>query len=191
MNTNALRGAMGVRLVGIVLTAVALAGCTLKDQNAPGLTGPSGLSLSLSVTAAPDHLMQDGASQAVITATVRNAQAEPVSGLGINWFVSSSNGAQVEATAQFSVTNAQGQAVTRITAPAPPAEVPSTPIRLRISAQAQGNDTSTSGAGWERSRATVEIELVPPAGTPAINRNPVATFTIVPVTGNVQQAVTF
>jgi hypothetical protein len=40
----------------------------------------------MSVTGAPDHLMQDGASQAVVTATVRNAQGEPVSGLGINWF---------------------------------------------------------------------------------------------------------
>jgi hypothetical protein len=37
------------------------------------------------LTAAPDHLMQDGASQTVVTATVRNAQGEPVSGLGINW----------------------------------------------------------------------------------------------------------
>src|SRR6185503_3502401 len=108
MDTNVLRVDMRVRLLGVVLSAVALSGCTLKDQEAPGLAGPSGLSLSLSVVASPDRLIQDGASQTVVTATVRNAQGEPVSGKGITWFVTASDGSQVEPVSQTSVTNAQG-----------------------------------------------------------------------------------
>jgi PKD repeat protein len=181
---------MRVRVLGIVLTAAAVAGCTLAKQDAPELSGPSGLSLSMTMSAAPDHLMQDGVSQVVVTATVRNAQSEPVSGLGINWSVSSSDGTQIEPVTQFSVTNAQGQAVTHIVAPAPPLEVPSTPIRLRISAEAQGTDASQN-AGFENSRRTVEVELIPPAGTPTANRAPVAIFTMTPVTGNINQTITF
>jgi PKD repeat protein len=191
MDTNALRGVMRVRLLGIVLTAAALTGCTLKDQDAPELSGPSGLSLSMSVSAAPDHLMQDGSSQAVVTATVRDAQGAPVSGLGINWSVSTSDGSQLEPVTQFSVTNAQGQAQTRVTAPPPPAQVPTSPLTLRVSAQAQGADASVSAPGFERNKTTVEVELVPPAGTPTANRNPVASFTVSPAAVNVNQTVTF
>jgi hypothetical protein len=190
MDMNALRGVMRVRLLGIVVIGAAVAGCTLNKQEAPALSGPSGLSLSMLVTAAPDHLMQDGVSQAVVTATVRNAQGEPVSGLGINWSVAPSDGTQVEPTPQFSVTNAQGQAQTRVTAPAPPAEAPATPLTLEVAAQAQGSDATTN-SGFDRNRRTVKVELVPPAGTPNANRNPVASFPVVPVTGNVLQALTF
>jgi hypothetical protein len=191
MDMNALRGVMRVRLLGIVLTAAAMTGCTLNNQDTPELSGPSGLSLSMSVTAAPDHLMQDGSSQAVVTATVRNAQGEPVSGLGINWSVSTSDGTQLEPVTQFSVTNAQGQAQTRVTAPPAPLQVPTSPLKLRVSAQAQGTDSSVSAPGFERNKTTVEVELVPPAGTPTANRNPVASFTVSPAAVNVNQTVTF
>jgi PKD repeat protein len=191
MDTNALRGTMRVGLVGVALAAVTLAGCTLDKQKAPDLSGPSGMSLSVLVTAAPDHLMQDGVSQAVITAFVRDAQGAPVSGLGINWSATRSDGTQMEPTVQFSVTNAQGRATTAVTAPAPPAQVPSSPVMLRVSAQAQGTDATVSAPGFEKYKTTVEVELVPPAGTPTANRNPVASFTIVPITSNIGQSVTF
>ena len=191
MDTNALRGVMRVRLLGIVLSAAALTGCTLNNQDTPELAGPSGLSLSMAVTAAPDHLMQDGSSQAVVTATVRDAQGQPVNGLGINWSVSTSDGTQLEPVTQFSVTNAQGQAQTRVTAPPPPTLVPTSPLKLRVSAQAQGTDASVSAPGFERNKMTVEVELVPPAGTPTANRNPVASFSVSPAAVNVNQTVTF
>jgi hypothetical protein len=190
MDTNALRGVMRVRLLGTVVMAAALAGCTLNKQEEPALSGPSGLSLSMTMSAAPDHLMQDGSSQAVVTATVRNAQGEPVSGLGINWSVVPSDGSQIDPSPTFSVTNAQGQAQTRVTAPAPPSQVPSSPLKLEISAQAQGTD-ATQNSGFDRNRMTVAVELVPPAGTPNINRNPVASLTGSPAAVNVNQTVTF
>jgi PKD repeat protein len=181
---------MRVRLLGIVVIGAALAGCTLNKQEAPALSGPSQLSLSMLVTAAPDHLMQDGVSQAVITATVRNAQGEPVSGLGINWSVVPSDGTQIEPSPQFSVTNAQGQAQTRVTAPAPPSQAPADPLTLEIAAQAQGND-ATKNSDFDHNRRTVKVELVPPAGTPIANRNPVASFSVAPAAVNVNQTVTF
>src|ERR1051325_5303071 len=191
MEMNVLRGDMRVRLLGVLLTAAALTGCTLNNQDTPALAGPSGLSLSMTVTAAPDHLMQDGSSQAVVTVTVKNAKAEPVSGLGINWSVSTSDGTQLEPTTQFSVTNAQGQAQTRVTAPPPPTLVPTSPLKLRVSAQAQGTDSSTLAPGFERNKMTAEIELVPPAGTPIANRLPVAAFSVSPAAVNINQNVTF
>jgi hypothetical protein len=103
---------MRVRLLGVVLSA-ALSRLHVEGSGGARSVGPSGLSLSLSVAASPDHLMQDGVSQTVVTATVRNAQGEPVSGRGINWFVTASDGTQVEPVTQSSVTNAQGQASTR------------------------------------------------------------------------------
>ena len=191
MEINVVRGTMRVRLLGVLLTAAALTGCTLNNQDAPGLAGPSGLSLSMTVTAAPDHLMQDGSSQAVVTVTVKNAQGEAVNGLGINWSVSTSDGTQLEPVTQFSVTNAQGQAQTRVTSPPPPALVPTDPLKLRIAAQAQGLDASTPAPGIDRNRMSVEIELVPPAGTPIANRPPVASFTVSPAAVNIGQSVTF
>jgi PKD repeat protein len=104
--------------------------------------------------------------------------------------VSSSDGTQVEPTTQFSVTNAQGHATTAVTAPAPPAQLPTSPVKLRVSAQAQGTDSTATAPGFDRNRMSVELELVPPAGTPTANRNPVASFTIVPVIGNINQSIT-
>jgi PKD domain-containing protein/Big-like domain-containing protein len=191
MDTKALRGDMRVRLMGALLTAVSLTGCTLNEQKAPDLTGPSGWSTSIAVTAAPDHLVQDGASQTVVTATVRNATGAPVAGLGINWTVEASNGTQVSPSTPFSVTNADGKATTIVTAPAAPATVPASPVKLTISAQAQGTDATTVADGFEKFKMSVEVELVPPAGTLAPNRLPVAAFTISPPVANINETVTF
>ena len=191
METKALREDMRVRLIGVLLVAVSVAGCTLDEQKAPSLTGPSGWSTSIAVSAAPDHLVQDGASQTVVTAVVKNAYGAPVSGLGINWTVEASNGSQVAPSTLFSVTNADGKAITIVTAPPAPPTMPPSPVKLTISAQAQGTDATTVADGFEKFKMSVVVELVPPAGTPAVNHNPVAEFTIVPVTGNVLQPMTF
>jgi PKD repeat protein len=191
MDMNALREGMRGRLLGAALTAAVVSGCSLQNQDTPGLSGPSGLSLSMSMSVTPDHLVQDGESQAIATVTVRDAQGAPVSGLGITWSVSASDGSPVEVSTQSSVTNAQGQATTRVTAPEAPQQIPASAVKLRISAQAQGNDASTLAPGWDRNKMNVEVELVPPAGTPLPNKIPVASFSIVPATGNIAQTITF
>ena len=53
-----------------VAAAVALSGCTAKKTEAPELTGPSELGLSLEMRVSPDVLTMDGVSQSTLTITV-------------------------------------------------------------------------------------------------------------------------
>lgn len=63
----------------ILAMCVALAAsCTMKDQGAPPLTGPSEFSTSISVGATPDVLPTDGGSQALVTITAHDANGAPL-----------------------------------------------------------------------------------------------------------------
>jgi PKD repeat protein len=64
--------------VAAALTVVAFAGCTVHKTEAPGLTGPSELALSVSVTATPDAISQDGGSQSSIKVTAKQADGRAV-----------------------------------------------------------------------------------------------------------------
>ena len=74
---------MVMRRVLAFVMMVAVAGCTLDEQKAPPLAGPSGLGLSLAVTATPDILPQDGTSQSVIQVVAMDATNQPIIGLSI------------------------------------------------------------------------------------------------------------
>lgn len=66
----------------LLLAAVlGMAGCALDSQGAPPLAGPSELGLSITVTASPDIITQDGASQALIEVIARDQFSQPVRGL--------------------------------------------------------------------------------------------------------------
>lgn len=62
---------------------VAFAGCSLERQAAPALAGPSELGLSLVISATPDIITQDGASQALIEIVARDGNSQPVRGLSL------------------------------------------------------------------------------------------------------------
>jgi PKD repeat protein len=64
----------------IILFAAAWAGsgCNLHEVEVPPLTGPSELALSIVVTASPDVVAEDGASQSLITILARDHNAQPV-----------------------------------------------------------------------------------------------------------------
>lgn len=70
-----------MRRVLAFVMMVAVAGCTLDEQKMPPLAGPSGLGLSLGVSATPDILPQDGSSQSVIQVTATDGANQPVVGL--------------------------------------------------------------------------------------------------------------
>jgi chitodextrinase len=74
---------MMMKQLTVVGAALALAACALGKQDAPSPTGPSGYGLSLDATASPDHLTQNGSSQAVITVLARDASNQPIRGLAI------------------------------------------------------------------------------------------------------------
>jgi PKD repeat protein len=174
-----------VRVAALVGAAAAVSSCTVERQSAPEISGPSELAQSIALTATPDKLVQDGASQTVINAVARDHQANPIAGLGIRWSVTASDGQAVEPAEVLSVTDAQGRARTIITAPGAPAQLPTTAVRLTVSATPVGGDTASTMA------RTVVVDLVPPTGTPAANRNPVAALTIIPVVATVNQNATF
>lgn len=59
------------------------AACTLQETDVPPLTGPSTLALALDVTASPDILPEDGASQSTIRIVARDQNNQPVRGLNL------------------------------------------------------------------------------------------------------------
>ena len=63
----------------VLLSAAALAGagCTVNEVDAPPLMGPSELALSVAVTATPDTVTEDGASQSVIDIVARDENGQP------------------------------------------------------------------------------------------------------------------
>src|SRR5258708_5819774 len=65
------------------LGAIALAGCTVHQTATPGLTGPSGLARSVTVTATPDRITQDGASFSTVVAFVIGSDGRPQSNVGL------------------------------------------------------------------------------------------------------------
>jgi PKD repeat protein len=56
-----------------VAAAVALGACTVKKTEAPELSGPSELGLSLELRVSPDLLHMDGVSQSTLTVTTRDS----------------------------------------------------------------------------------------------------------------------
>ena len=64
-----------------LLSLAAITGCTVHQTEAPGLSGPSGLALTIRVAALPDSISQDGGSQSSIQVTAIGPDGQPKSGL--------------------------------------------------------------------------------------------------------------
>ncbi len=91
---------------------VLVAACTLEDGSAPNLTAPSEFALSVTMSASPDQLPRDGASQSQVTVIVRDAAGRPVSGQRLS--LSTSAGSLSEGSV---TTGSGGQATFTFTAP--------------------------------------------------------------------------
>lgn len=95
--------------------SVFVAACGLDGPGVQPIIGPSAPSefaLSVTLTATPDQLPRDGASQSTITVHVRDAQVRPVSGQRLS--VASTVGSVSQSDV---VTNADGRATFVFTAP--------------------------------------------------------------------------
>ena len=64
-----------IAAIGALMLSVS---CTVHKVEPPSLTGPSELATSIVITATPDTISQDGASQASIAVRSCNCQNEPV-----------------------------------------------------------------------------------------------------------------
>ena len=67
-------------ILSLAVALMVAASCTMKDQEAPPLTGPSELGTSFTVQILPDVLQLDGASQAIVTITAYNQNGQPKRG---------------------------------------------------------------------------------------------------------------
>jgi PKD repeat protein len=171
------------RRSALAVAMALVASCTMKDQEAPPLTGPSEFGTSVTIQVTPDVLQQDGASQSVVSVLVRNAQGQPVSGVPLRAEIRV-NGQPVDfgtLSARSIVTNSEGRAVLIYTAPS---VIASTESIVQVAVTPIGTnfgDATTRNA---------TIRLVP-VGTvqPPSGLNPAFTFT--PAAPTLNQNVTF
>lgn len=104
-----------VRRAPLALLALGAMSCGLDRQSAPDLTGPSEFATSVTLTASPEVVTRDGASQSVITVSVRDASGAPAANRVIRLGLEPSIGGDLSS---FQVTtNSNGTATVVFTAP--------------------------------------------------------------------------
>jgi PKD repeat protein len=159
-----------LRLLTIALAAAAVASCTVSKTPTPLLHGPSELGLSLSMSASPDTLSFDGASQSLITVEARDANGQPAPNVGMRAEIVA-NDTLVDfgsLSARSLVTGANGKATVTYTAPNPVAgPIPT----LAILFTPTGSDAANQVA------RAVSLRLVPPGTISAGGPTPSFTFT--------------
>ncbi len=163
------------------------AGCTMHNQDAPDLAGPSEYSTSLTMTASPDTITQDGASQSIITIVARDASDQPVANLAMRVDIVVNNAFANDfgrLSARNIMTGSDGRATVVYTAPPQPPDHndPETVIRIYIVPVGVNFDNATS--------RSVSIRLVQPA-TIYVPGSPVARFSYTPSSPRVNQDVLF
>jgi PKD repeat protein len=140
------------------VAALLASGCTMKQAPTQSLTGPSELGTSISVTASPDVLTQDGGSQSLVTVTVRDSNGQPAKPTQMRVEIESA-GQATDAmgglSARTIVSDANGRATLIYTAaPPPPPGVGPTTIQIAVT------PAGTDFANDVTRRAS--IRLVPP-----------------------------
>jgi PKD repeat protein len=163
------------RRAAAAVLALAASGCSVSEQTPPSIAGPSELSLVLNVSATPETISRDGASQSTITVVARTASGEPVVGQRLR--LSSNGPANTQFSATDVFTDTSGRATVDVTAP------PSTSVGNLIQVgltpvDASGNPT--------RVGSIVSIGL-----TPSNSTAPTAAFTFAPTAPGVNETVTF
>jgi hypothetical protein len=110
------------RSVSAVAVALSLAACSLEKQEAPPLSGPSELGLSLAVTVTPDIITQDGVSVATIQVLALDGSSQPVRNLGlrVETYVGSTPVDFGQLSTKVMSTGNDGRAVATYRAPAAP-----------------------------------------------------------------------
>ena len=163
-----------LRSVAMLVLAVCVAQCSVSDQTAPSLTGPSERALSLTVTATPDQLPRDGVSQSIVTVTVRGPQDNPVVGQGLTVGVSPSAAVPSESSLR---TDASGRATVAVTA-LPPSALGN---EIRVSLLPVGVNAVNASV------RSVSIFVLGPGNTTV----PTPAFTTLPAKPTVVDTVTF
>jgi len=174
----------------LAVLSIALGGCTVKQTDTPSLTGPSTFATSLTVTATPDSINQDGVSQAAIVVTARDASGQPLAALPVlvEMFVGSVQKDFGTLLARNLVTASNGQATTVYTAPpAPPPGSAGAVTTVSIVATPVGSNAQSSAVNT----TSANIRLVPQGVITPVGGTPTASFTISPTSVNQNSAASF
>lgn len=167
---------------------MAIAGCALDKQGAPSLTGPSELALSLTTTASPDVITQDGQSQSTIQVVARDANGQAVNGMGFR-VETAVGGLTVDfgtLSSKSVATGGDGRASVTYTAPpAPPASSSGADAIVTVVITPVGQNYGNTMQRNVLIRLTRPGVIQPPNGTP------VPRFVASPTTPRVGDKVTF
>src|SRR5438128_2010309 len=162
-----------VKVTGLLSTLVATlalcAACTVHKTEVPLPTGPSEFAHALRITATPDAISQDGASQSSITLTALGPNGEPVSGVAIRVDIMVGGVLQDfgRLSARTVVTGSDGRATVVYTAPpAPPANLGGSGTRVTIVATPIGTNFDASQTQSVDIRLMPVGVILPPAETP-------------------------
>lgn len=177
----------GISLALACLSVVVGVGCTVHQTEAPGLTGPSEAALSVSVTAIPDAITQDGASVSTISVVSRDANGQLLGNRSFRLDMKV-NGQVADfgtLSSRTITTGSDGRATALYTAPAaPPAgALAGTCDGGSASATLGGNCVQivATSLGSDYSAAAshvVEIRLVPTSVIVPASASPVPAFTV-------------
>lgn len=171
----------------VATAVVAFAGCSLGKQTAPPVSGPSELGLSLSITATPDVIQQDGQSRSTIQVVARDASGQSVRGLSLR-AQTTVNGVDFDfgtLNAKTASTNNDGKATFVYTAPSAPPPTAASDTQVSIAITPVGNDYAGALA------RTVDIRLARPGVIIPPGDAPTARFFFSPATPRAEDEVFF
>ena len=171
----------------VFVALLSVVGCSLDSQTVPGLTGPSELGLSLAVSASPDILNQDGASQSQVTVTARDANGAPARNVSMRVDIllgGSPSDFGTIGTRTVS-TNSDGRATVTYTAPPGPPATATFDTTVQVAFTPIGTNFANSVG------RTVDIRLMRPGSiaVPSTDLRPAFTFS--PGTPKIGDSVVF
>jgi PKD repeat protein len=163
-----------------------IGGCTMKDQEAPPLSGPSEFGKAISVSVTPDVLEQNGASQSRIEVTARGPNGEPLRGESFRLAISV-GGTAVDfgsLSARNIATGNDGRATAVYTAPAAPPVTTDDFTVVDIVVTPIGSDFNNTALRAASIRLVPPGVVIPPDGL-------MPSFTFTPTTPSDNQTVLF
>jgi PKD repeat protein len=151
-----------------LILAIGAAACTVKETEAPPLAGPSELGLSLQMTATPDILPRDGASQASVQVVARGPDGRPARAVSLRMETVLNGVVQDVGTlsSRTVVTGDDGIARLTYTAPARSADPSYAGSELQIRATPISSDYGGTVTREIWMRLTPPGVILPPNGAP-------------------------
>jgi chitodextrinase len=155
-------------VVGALAVTAIAAGCTMKSQDAPPLTGPSELGTSITVSVSPDILVQDGSSQSLVTILARDSNGKALRNLSLRneILVDGVRSDFGSLSARNVVTDNNGRATFVYTSPAglagPAVDTPITTVSIAVTPI--GSDFGNSSARLATIRLVPSTVVVPADG---------------------------